>query len=720
MRCPKFSNLNENLGNTGYNRGLAASAAGTEFGRISIRSYVFEPFSISCTTCRASLRVRKPDAMGQILACPKCSGMVLVKRPVEVASDQVDSKPIQSSRRVTSVAPILPAAAESNYEAISDILDSPASGQPVAGDSQVADSTQTVGVAAADLNYDDVDDLSDESQLAPSANLSSSRLQRQRAALMYTFAGISGIGLAIAVAVMLRSGQGAPSATQPAALSASLSPSAPPTRNSSTEIADTTTDTDTPDKFSTDSPVVTTLRPELPEVVSVETSEVVVQPEEMLLAANDPDASSSEPPLPTDIPDSDLRDDETAVDNFADIAPSLPSEPATVDLPNLPEEFMPYDSALNVPARPPIIAIDVAAQMKHEFGFESDGTKLEDFLKFLSTASTIPITIDADALRYSRMSPAARVKVAENGPIHKVLDAALRPAHLGYRIEPGHLIIERARKSNDLILSKHAFTDIIESGVSAEMLTAMIARLVSPNDWKGPSESLDRLKVMDVPGYIVEEGYVVMRQSERAHFETVFLRERLRVSRGLAPRSQFEEDELVDDWRQRSQLSQIVAPRSPRQLTLGNVIRELDRVSRNVRILVDWHALAPIGWEASSDVAGYQLEEESLSELLDQLTRRSGLAYRCVGNRIVEITSAAAANTKYELAIHPIDDLMDDGHDPNELIPNLQRAIGTQFFKAGQGTGAIVYDDSTQSLIVRLPQSGQVAFDWLLRSVRGS
>jgi DNA-directed RNA polymerase subunit RPC12/RpoP len=38
-------------------------------------------FSITCTTCKSRLAVRDSGAIGQILACPKCGGMVMVKPP---------------------------------------------------------------------------------------------------------------------------------------------------------------------------------------------------------------------------------------------------------------------------------------------------------------------------------------------------------------------------------------------------------------------------------------------------------------------------------------------------------------------------------------------------------------------------------------------------------------------------------------------------------------
>jgi hypothetical protein len=38
-------------------------------------------FTIQCTTCHAKLKVKNEELIGQILACPKCGGMVLVEQP---------------------------------------------------------------------------------------------------------------------------------------------------------------------------------------------------------------------------------------------------------------------------------------------------------------------------------------------------------------------------------------------------------------------------------------------------------------------------------------------------------------------------------------------------------------------------------------------------------------------------------------------------------------
>ena len=44
-------------------------------------SSIVELFSVPCITCRAKLKVRHVSAIGQILACPRCGGMVQIVAP---------------------------------------------------------------------------------------------------------------------------------------------------------------------------------------------------------------------------------------------------------------------------------------------------------------------------------------------------------------------------------------------------------------------------------------------------------------------------------------------------------------------------------------------------------------------------------------------------------------------------------------------------------------
>ncbi len=67
-------------------------------------------FYIQCPTCRARLQVRSAAAIGQILTCPKCGGMVQVEPPPdwedpEAAQETVDDIPVPGDASASDAAP---------------------------------------------------------------------------------------------------------------------------------------------------------------------------------------------------------------------------------------------------------------------------------------------------------------------------------------------------------------------------------------------------------------------------------------------------------------------------------------------------------------------------------------------------------------------------------------------------------------------------------------
>ena len=71
-----------------------------------------EVFALTCTTCKSRLKVRDTAAIGQIMACPKCGGMVLIKPPeagAPPASETGETKP-DLSHPLRPLPPIDPAA----------------------------------------------------------------------------------------------------------------------------------------------------------------------------------------------------------------------------------------------------------------------------------------------------------------------------------------------------------------------------------------------------------------------------------------------------------------------------------------------------------------------------------------------------------------------------------------------------------------------------------
>lgn len=104
------------------------------FGGFSSRGMQLEPFTIQCTTCGSSIRVRNPDLIGQLANCPKCQSMLMIELPTPEPTSAAETPP-----QVTV--------------------------QPVGNSS--ADSSAMTREAMPAVNLDPIQDDDDEYRLAP-------------------------------------------------------------------------------------------------------------------------------------------------------------------------------------------------------------------------------------------------------------------------------------------------------------------------------------------------------------------------------------------------------------------------------------------------------------------------------------------------------------------------------------------------------------------------
>lgn len=79
-----------------------------------------ELFSITCTTCKTRLKVRDASAIGQIMACPRCGGMVMVKKP-DPKAEAAEQSGIAAQQHA---APLVgDTIGDSAFEGIDDLLE---------------------------------------------------------------------------------------------------------------------------------------------------------------------------------------------------------------------------------------------------------------------------------------------------------------------------------------------------------------------------------------------------------------------------------------------------------------------------------------------------------------------------------------------------------------------------------------------------------------------
>src|SRR5438270_7057191 len=106
-------------------------------------------FSITCTTCKSRLKVRDLAAVGQILACPKCGGMVMVKPPPAYVDAGDQKSDLPTATEVEGTALRLDQTFDSAaFDAVEELLsDAPPKVQPPAAGRIPAASTPAQPIA---------------------------------------------------------------------------------------------------------------------------------------------------------------------------------------------------------------------------------------------------------------------------------------------------------------------------------------------------------------------------------------------------------------------------------------------------------------------------------------------------------------------------------------------------------------------------------------------
>lgn len=355
--------------------------------------------------------------------------------------------------------------------------------------------------------------------------------------------------------------------------------------------------------------------------------------------------------------------------------------------------------------------IDVESRLNDPVAEISLNVGLSDLLKFVSQMSTIPFTVRAESLRYSRIDPEVPTPVtAKRATIQQLLSKGLARHQLDLRpTDDGHVIVERkAAVAGQWSTNKHNVGDLIDAGVPAAELISLVQQLVEPFSWT---------EIESEAVAMAQERFLVLRQKEAAHFETMFLLERLRVARGLSLQGTMDREEFKNDWERTAGFTQPVALRTRKNDTLGSVVQKLNGLAGNEHhVLADWQALAASGWNRDSSIEA-TIRRQPLATALPELFQPLGLTHRCVGPRIIEITSQAAARQRPELGIHSIGSLTQAGYAPLTVIRQIETTLGESRFRRGGGRGAIVFHDGAQALLVRLPQSQHAAVDWVIQEL---
>ncbi|MEM6798387.1 MAG: hypothetical protein AAF589_02640 [Planctomycetota bacterium] len=619
-----------------------------------------------------------PAVVGQIHACPKCGGMVMLTPPAEVATPPAAAP----AAAVSSPAARAPAAkADTNlapdFASVSDVglpLDGSSISMPAAPHGSALNDAQQdeAGLAGAG----DLDHAASPFVVAPAESTG------RWVGVAVAGGGFSVLLIAGIVAVALRGGGDASDVTAaagtPVTTPAPIEPPAP--EPPSTAVA-STTPAPAPSEIEPESPQAEPL-PTLP-VESAEPSPLAPLPEsppalpkpvepQASPAPREPEAEEpSPPPMPAppafdpldlDAADLDLiltRDPKPAEQPTEEAAPppdeaaGLAERLARVEPPASSDAADAVDDRLGgladaaravvrrgptAPPRAPVgdpLAVVIPEIQVADIPFDRA-------CRLLGALAGTPITIDPAALRYAAIDARQSVSLrGENATIGELLVQVSEPLRLEVKPDAAGMVVRRVG-ADRIRKASYSVDDLLPAGAAdatpvIELITSMLPAVESMVSADGAKLTIDG------PGY--------------AHMEVAIFCERLRKARGLEPRSRYPQDRL------RTRPAMVaLAPILARRTTftfidftpLSEVIEHWRRTSR-LTILVDWASLADVDLSPTSTIA-CSINDQPWGEALDAVLGGLGLAWRPIDERTIQITTLVDSQAKRTVEFYSVAD----------------------------------------------------------------
>jgi hypothetical protein len=624
-----------------------------------------EPFFVICETCRARLKVRSESAIGQIHACPRCESMVLIAPPASgTGTDLALPQPVV--RRAPQFARV-----ETPSQEAADAFAAAA----------VAVLTGTVATASAEPMIDVHTTMATVhgGSAAASAGVVPAALKAiwlERPLMLLGAAGASVVVAgALAGAIWPRGDNVAASAaTSPTTAIAQAA--TVPSNTSSTARAETTTESATVPSTAAASvdvappdgtelgnmapPVEPAPQPAAPAEIALPLTQRDSQPpvEPQPAAVTQQPAPTREPVFaidPLDFDPSRLSvssagtpppsggetlasaslsaapvDAPPSAERSTESATALADDDEQIEIPTITvRRGPPASGPTQLPTIPSRLAVPVQAMKLQPM-------RLARFVDQMSEAVGVPITLDPAALEMTGVSPRREVTVDVK---QATFEQVLRDVLVRHRMElvdrDGGLVIARTANSAALPSSLDV-KDLLTSGeTNASRLAALIQRFVAPDSWQQAGGT----------GELAVHGTTIdIKQSEAAHIGVIVFCERLRIARGLAPKTRYPIELLGTESpyaRLTAKLGQRTTFTYVPWTRLADVLRDWQQRS-GLTILVDWQALAGLELDPSSPISASAIArtwEDALDGILDPL----GLAWWAVDGETIQITSGAAS-----------------------------------------------------------------------------
>jgi len=632
-----------------------------------------ELFKITCVTCNAKLSVRNREIIGQIVACPRCDSMVQVEVPAAAIGAV--------------------AAADLSPEPVKNVSPQPAPPNDFA-DAAVEPEQLPVG----------------EVSIQTAASVAKYRL------LTWGLATIV-VGAAIGGAILLLRGDSEAGNVDTTEI-ASQSESDPV--DSLAEIAE---------KQPQES--IEPVKPSNPiEPTSKAVEEKVEEPIETVVADEPIVPVESQPEIPTETEDAKTQAD--AEPRIANRFDALDLDPDTLDLATLksaegkpvveePVAVAPHTEAPVKETQPvhtttfPVVRRDPEQErdptrppadelLEQRFpALTVKAMPLSDLLNLISQLGGVPISVAPQQLQMAGITSRQSVSLdLKDFSLAEALRKTLEPLHLEVTTVGPQAVIVR-KDAAKIRTIEYPLDDLLDSATSREDVVGWVEQLVVPTAQPPLGKNI-LLKT--------SKHTMSLEQPQHFQYQVLIFLERLRLARGIQPRSRFPVKRLAGTAANVALAERIQAPTTftfSHYTSASEIVRYWQQ-ELGVPILVDWPALAKLGLWPNSRIA-CAVENKPWSAAFDQVLEPLGLGWRAVVGGTIEITSAEKVQAELQLELYQLSQKLGDQTD--QVLDEL-RSIADNGGNENQPS-AIAYDSSGKVLIVLQPAAAQrLVYQWLV------
>jgi hypothetical protein len=600
-----------------------------------------ESFPVICETCGARLKVRDERLIGEIHACPKCDSMVHIMPPAEwktgalqQSAIRVDTHPQPSSEVVASAAVVVEVAVPPAAVA--------ATTSPIIAWLVVGALLLLAGLAIGMWIGGEGADVPVE----PVPKVAETKTDNENAVELDPYAVASPAEAADRLAAVpdppLDMVEQAPSDGLPTPQRDELTKSPVPTEQSVRQQA-AELDVEKPERDAVQAPAK---KPDdQPIAENVPPSD---RPQSPVLRFDPLDFDSAKLSSSTGASSSSSLTDSLRADSGTDLVLEAPAEDAIGE----PAPPLARDRTLHVRLGP--TPMDAARQDKSRgqlslriASFAIRDVPLTRFVAMLTDMANVSIALDPRVLAQAGVSPRAAVSIEATGA---TIEDLLRDALAKHRLE----LAENDGRTGVVVaggetwrVAEYEIKDLAAQD-DAKGVADLIQHFVAPEAWHSAGGK----------GTVTVDGTRLrIEQRQAVHREIIVFCERLRLARGLAPRSRYPVELLsVDspDGAISKKLDKTVTFTILPWSRFADVVHFWQE-SSGLTILVDWQALADMELGPSTPLA-CSATSRRWDEVFDGVLEPVGLAWWAVDGDTIQITSRDALTERQRVEFFAVPD----------------------------------------------------------------